>query len=47
MILPCERASTSLTEPDWWISHIRLFHRTHGTVESVYSWCAMRGAGKG
>ena len=47
MILPCERASTSLTEPDVQIARIRLFHRTHGSGVRVYSRCTMRGSGKG
>jgi hypothetical protein len=25
-----------LTEPDLWISHIRLFSKTHATGDSVY-----------
>jgi hypothetical protein len=47
MILPCERASTSLTEPGAQIARIRLFSRSHGTdgggVEPVYD--ARQGSG--
>jgi len=30
-IQPCEETSMPLTEPDLWISHIRLFSKTHET----------------
>ncbi len=36
-----------LTEPDLWISHIRLFGKTHTTVRNVYRLCMIRGVGSG
>ena len=36
-----------LTEPDLWISHIRLFSKTHVTGDSVYKLCTIRGFGSG
>jgi hypothetical protein len=36
-----------LTEPDLWISHIRLFSKTHKTGDSVYKWCTIVGSGSG
>ena len=43
---PCEKTSMPLTEPDLWISHIRLFGLTHRTPDSIklmhYSWSRQR-----
>ena len=36
-----------LTEPDLWISHIRLFNSPHDTGANVYRLCTMRGLGSG
>ena len=36
-----------LTEPDLWISHIRLFGKTHVTGDRIYRLCTMRGWGSG
>ena len=46
-IQPWKVTSMPLTEPDLWISHIRLFGETHVTGDKVYRLCTMRGLGSG
>jgi hypothetical protein len=46
-IQPWKATSMSLTEPDLWISHIRLFGKAHVTGDSVCRWHVIRGSGNG